>query len=179
MEIVPRVEMKSFDKCEPGELIRAPLFGGLCLGLVATRGEERLIIALRGDHIRETLPRYTPLNGSEFDAALSYGKNYTVEVDLDGPVGIGSKDNIWEQSGTLALDGSSWLLRADPFRGVVPPRPKYYKLADGAMMGTNEFSNAAAIAVLGKWKICPKQLPETALPLLPLFEFGDEQPNKG
>ena len=183
MEITSDVMMKPFSQCVPGELIRAQWGSRFVLALVTKRDTLRALVVLRSDR-EESLPRYAYVDADEIDgAALSYGKT-VLEVDHDGPVGIGSTAGTWEKAGTIALMGTSWLIFAPPFppheyRQIegLRPAPAYWDLRTGAF--TPGLSNNKAATTFGRWAIYPKRPDGTTDRSAVLFSFRHEPPSPG
>lgn len=183
MEVAPRVEMKPFAGCQPGELVRVLWDGKCCLSLVAARGEQRHLLVLSSDrHERDALPRYATVSDRDFDTALSYGRDYEVEIDHSGPVGIGSGGEPWEKAGSIALTGTSWLLYVPSFQGQrlrdgSRPPPIYWDLSNWT--AAPWFQDNRTVATFGKWAIYQKQ-PEGAIQRSPpLFEHGGAPRDRG
>lgn len=145
MDVSPKITSKKLTDCQSGELVLLPVGreGNLSLALVASqtgsRGQRRYLVLLTGgDDIRArasgsgTLPRYFQPEFDRYGTVLSFGRDYSIEVDHRGPVEMGSGNRLRYQNGALSLHGGAWFLRVHPM-GVGHLESAFFGLADGTM----------------------------------------------
>jgi hypothetical protein len=148
MTVIPHAVAKPLDACEPGELIRTAAWGSHRLALVAMDAarKQRLLVFLSGD--KEPILGFTTARSER--TVLSYGREWSIEVDHSTLMEIGARGQLWGKNGTLVLLDSSWFLYAEP---CSPGHhwSGHFDLATGLMI-KDDLPQSDAV-VFGKWNL--------------------------
>jgi hypothetical protein len=106
--------------------------------------DQRFAILLTGEF--SPLPCFTNCDGN--DNVLSYGTDYEVELDLDGPVDFRGR-SLSEKNGVIFVTSDSWLLQVNGAQGTGFYSAAYFDLHKGTI--SNEASNN--FTIYGGWRI--------------------------
>ena len=145
MLIRPATEIKPFNKCAPGELVRLP-YRSSPLAFVATGQDGTTLFQVRLEHeTRGIFPTYFLIKQDDQleQEVISYGTDYVIDVVQGAQFEFGDQ-KLTNTPGALWLHSADWFM----FVAAASPElgPGYYQLGSATLGRGPQSNNSARFA---------------------------------